>query len=186
MRFTRTWQVRPDGWEVAARLTDGSPALLERREGSGRVVLFASDLDRRWNDFPLNPAFVPFVIEAVRHAAALTEVPGEYLVADVPQGGRAEPGVHTLGDGRRITVNVDPRESATPAITPAEFKARIGSAPEPTRPPVERQARQAEGTQNLWRYGLLLMLAALVGESVVGRTRRSWSVDQVRGTPMER
>ena len=171
VRFTRSWKVRPDGWEVAARMTDGSPALLERHEGSGRVVLFASDIDRRWNDFPLNAAFVPFVIEAVRHAAALTDVPGEYLVADVPQGGGAEPGVHTLGDGRRITVNVDPRESVTPAITPVEFKARIGSAPEPARPPVERQARQAEGTQNLWRYGLLLMLAALVGESVVGRTR---------------
>jgi hypothetical protein len=170
VRFTRTWKVRPDGWEVAARMTDGSPALLERREGSGRVVLFASDLDRRWNDFPLNAAFVPFVIEAVRHAAALTEVPGEYLVADVPQGGRAEPGVHTLGDGRRITVNVDPRESATPAISAAEFKGRIGSTPEPTRRPVERQARQAEGTQDLWRYGLLLMLAALAGESVVGRS----------------
>jgi hypothetical protein len=170
VRFTRSWKVRPDGWEVAARMTDGSPALLERREGTGRVVLFASDIDRRWNDFPLNAAFVPFVIEAVRHAAALTEVPGEYLVADVPQDGRAEPGVHTLGDGRRVTVNVDPRESVTPAVSLTEFKAKIGTTPEPARPPQERQARQAEGTQNLWRYGLLLMLGALVVESVVGRT----------------
>ena len=59
----------------------------------------------------------------------------------------------------------------TPAVSLAEFKAKIGTTPEPVRPPRERQARQAEGTQNLWRYGLLLMLAALVGESVVGRTR---------------
>jgi hypothetical protein len=169
VRFTRSWKVRPDGWEVAARMTDGSPALLERREGSGRVVLFVSDIDRRWNDFPLNAAFVPFVIEAVRHAGALTEVPGEYLVADLPQDGRAEPGVHTLGDGRRVTVNVDPRESVTPAVSPAEFRGKIGTTPEPARPPQDRQARQAEGTQNLWRYGLLLMLVALVGESVVGR-----------------
>jgi hypothetical protein len=170
VRFTRSWKVRPEGWEVAARMTDGSPALLERREGSGRVVLFASDIDRRWNDFPLNAAFVPFVIEAVRHAAALTEVPGEYLVGDVAEDGRAEPGVHTLGDGRRVTVNVDPRESVTPAVSLAEFKAKIGATPDPARPPQERQARQAEGTQNLWRYGLLLMLAALVAESVVGST----------------
>ena len=40
-------------------------------EGRGRVVLFASDLDRRWNDFPLNPAFVPFAIETVRYAAGI-------------------------------------------------------------------------------------------------------------------
>jgi hypothetical protein len=169
VRFTRIWKVRPEGWDIAARLTDGAPALLERREGLGRVVLFASDLDRRWNDFPLNAAFVPFVVEAVRHAAALTDVPGEFAIADVPQGGRPEPGVQTIGDGRRITVNVDPRESATTVLSPAEFKAMIGSAAATERPPVERQARQAEGTQNLWRYGLLLMLVALVAESVAGR-----------------
>jgi hypothetical protein len=169
VRFTRTWKVRPDGWDVAARWTDGSPALLERREGDGRVVLFASDLDRRWNDFPLNPAFVPFIVEAVRHAAALTDVPDDYAIADVPPGGRAEPGVQTIGDGRRITVNLDPRESATAALTPAEFTAMIGSAAAPVRPPMERQAQQAEGTQNLWRYGLLLMLAALAAESLAGR-----------------
>ena len=33
VRFARTWKVRPDGWDVAARFTNGSPALLERREG---------------------------------------------------------------------------------------------------------------------------------------------------------
>ncbi|HET9272231.1 MAG TPA: VWA domain-containing protein, partial [Vicinamibacterales bacterium] len=169
VRFTRTWKVRPDGWDVAARLTDGSPALLERREGNGRVLLFTSDVDRRWNDFPVNAAFVPFVIEAVRHAAGSAELPQEYLVADVPQGGRPEPGVYTVGDGRKITVNVDPRESATAALTPAEFTAMVAPVAGPDRPPVERQARQAEGAQNLWRYGLLLMLAALAGESLVGR-----------------
>ena len=170
VRFTRTWKVRPDGWDVAARLTNGSPALLERREGAGRVVLFASDLDRRWNDFPLNAAFVPFSIEAIRHAASLTDAPREYAVADVPQGARPEPGVQALGDGRRITVNVDPREGAIGELTPAEFTAMIATVPGPERAPLERQARQAEGTQNLWRYGLLLMLAALAGESLVGRT----------------
>jgi hypothetical protein len=170
VRFTRTWKVRPEGWEVAARLTDGSPALLDRREGSGRVVLFVSDVDRRWNDFPLNAAFVPFVIEAVRHAAALSDLPGEYMIADAPSSTPPEPGVYSTGDGRRITVNVDPRESATTATTAAEFKTMIGATPAPARPLLERQARQAEGTQNLWRYGLLLMLATLAAESVAGRT----------------
>ena len=95
------------------------------------MVLFTSDVDRRWNDFPLNQAFVPFVIEAVRHAAALTELPGEYAIADVPSGGRPEPGVQTLGDGRRITVNVDPRESAIASLTPAEFKAGLAAVSGP-------------------------------------------------------
>ena len=54
-RFDRTWTLRAEGWDVLARFTNGSPALMERREGRGRVVLFASDLSRRWNDFPLQP-----------------------------------------------------------------------------------------------------------------------------------
>ena len=172
VRFARTWKVRADGWEITARLTDGAPALLERREGNGRVVLFASDLDRRWNDFPLNPAFVPFVVEAVRHAAGLTDEPAEFAIGNVPQGVKPEPGVYTIGDGRRVTVNVDPRESATAAMTADEFQAMIASAAaEPVPVGGDRLARQAEGTQSLWRYGLLLMLLALVGESVIGRAR---------------
>jgi hypothetical protein len=35
---------------------------------------------------------------------------------------------------------------------------------------VEVQAQQVEGRQNLWRYGLLLMMLALVAESIVGRS----------------
>ena len=48
---------------MIARFSNGTPALLERPAGQGRVVLFASDIDRRWNDFPLHPAFVPFALE---------------------------------------------------------------------------------------------------------------------------
>ena len=69
VRFERTWRIRPEGWDIAARFSDGTPALLERAEGRGRIVLFASDLDRRWNDFPVQPSFVPFVVEAVRYVS---------------------------------------------------------------------------------------------------------------------
>src|SRR5690606_19448570 len=69
VRFTRTWLVDGASWHVAARFDDGAPAVAERTEGKGRVVLFASDLDRRWNDFPLHPSFVPFVAETLRHVS---------------------------------------------------------------------------------------------------------------------
>ena len=52
----------------------------------GRVVLFASDLSRRWNDFPLNPAFVPFAIETVRHTAGASDRRRDYVVAEAPDG----------------------------------------------------------------------------------------------------
>ena len=169
-RFNRSWNLRADGWDVLARFTNGSPALIERREGRGRVVLFASDLSRRWNDFPLAPAFVPFVIETVRHTAAFSAGRRDYLVADAPDGVAREPGAYESG-GRRITVNVDPRESAIAAMTAADFTKMLqpSGAAAPAEQ-VERKAQQVEGQQNLWRYGLLLMMLALVAESLVGRS----------------
>ena len=42
-------------------LADGTPLLLERAMGAGRVLLFTSSLDREWNDLPVQPAFVPLM-----------------------------------------------------------------------------------------------------------------------------
>jgi hypothetical protein len=166
-RFTRAWKVTDTGWDVLARFGNGTPALLERREGQGRVLLFASDLDRRWNDLPVTAAFVPLVVELVRHAAGTTIRPREYTTADVPAGVPAVPGVHDV-DGRRVVVNVDPRESAPDALGEREFAAMLRSGPE-ARPQRARRAHEAEARQGLWRYGLMLMLLVLAAESVVGR-----------------
>ena len=54
-RFDRTWTLRAEGWDVLARFTNGSPALIERREGRGRVVLFASDLEPPLERFSAQP-----------------------------------------------------------------------------------------------------------------------------------
>jgi hypothetical protein len=170
VRFDRVWRVSGKGWDVAARFADGTPALLERTEGSGRVVLFASDLDRRWNDFPLHPSFVPFVIESIGHVSGARQPAAAYTPATAPAGVGPQPGVFRLSATRVVAVNVDPRESATTRMTPAEFQEMIvqGPASVPVAPP--SQARQTEAGQSYWRYGLMLMLAALVVESLVGRS----------------
>ena len=49
------------------RLADGTPLLLERAIGSGRVLLFTSSLDREWNDLPVQPAFVPLMAGIANH-----------------------------------------------------------------------------------------------------------------------
>jgi hypothetical protein len=170
VHFDRTWRVRDGGWDTAARFSDGGPALLERREGNGRVVLFASDLDRRWNDFPLNPAYVPFVLEAVRHLMPARDRGRDYLVTSVPAGAESKPGVYrAAADNRLVAVNVDPRESAVSSISPAQFASMI-DAVQPAGGGVDARARQVEARQAYWQYGLLLMLAALVAESFLGRT----------------
>jgi Aerotolerance regulator N-terminal/von Willebrand factor type A domain len=53
-------RVNEEGARVAVRLQDGTPLVLEKPLGEGRVVLFASGFDNLTNDLPLHPAFVAF------------------------------------------------------------------------------------------------------------------------------
>jgi len=170
VRFARAWRVTPDGWDVVARFTDGNPALLERREGSGRIVLFASDLDRQWNDFPLHPAFVPFVIETIRYVSAPHDRARDYIVGTAPAGAGSRPGVYRVGpDNRSIAVNVDPREGVTTGMARQEFAERVERVDTTNSSSGDARAVHLEARQSYWRYGLLLMLVALVAESFVGR-----------------
>ena len=58
-------RLAPDS-EVLLRYTDALPALLERRVGEGRVVLFTSSMDDDWTDFPLRSIFVSIVHQFAR------------------------------------------------------------------------------------------------------------------------
>jgi len=170
VHFSKAWNVAGDSWDVVARLTDGRPALAERREGRGRVVLFASDLDRRWNDFPLNPAFVPFVVETVRYASGTRDRGRDYTVGSAPQGADPRPGVYRASsDKRAIAVNVDPRESATSVLDAKAFAGMIEPVVTNQNATAAGRAAHLEARQRYWQYGLLLMLLALVAESFVGR-----------------
>ncbi len=171
VRFSRAWRVAQDGWDVVARFTDGNGAMIERREGSGRVVVFASDLDRQWNDFPLNPAFVPFVIEAVRYVSAPNARARDYIVGAAPPDAGARPGVYRVGPNNRlIAVNVDPREGITAKLDATEFAGRIERIETNGVSSGDVRSIHLEARQSYWRYGLLLMVAALIAESFVGRT----------------
>jgi hypothetical protein len=170
VRFSRGWRVRAEGWDVVARFTDGRPALLDRAEGRGHVVLFASDLDRRWNDFPLHPSFVPFAVESVRYVARASVNVREYLVGQVPTGAPARPGVfRSQPRNRFVAVNVYPRESATARLSAEAFDRMVQRVTAAAEPRADLRAQQSEARQNLWRYGLMLMLLTLVAESAVGR-----------------
>jgi hypothetical protein len=61
--------VGPDAARVIVRLGDQTPLLLEKRIGEGRVVLLTSGLDNLTNDFPLHPAFVPFIEQTAYYLA---------------------------------------------------------------------------------------------------------------------
>jgi hypothetical protein len=167
VRFTRTWDLSGEGWDVIARFTDGRAALVERRLEGGRVLVFASDLDLAWNDLPVHPAFVPFVHETLRYAAQVRSTPHEVFVADVPAGAARAPGIARLSGNRTVAVNVDPRESDQVRMDPGAFAAGLG--PQRASGAADRVAevREREASQRYWRYGLMLMLAALVCEGLL-------------------
>jgi hypothetical protein len=65
---------------VAAKLSDGTPLLLERQIGEGRVLLFTSGLDNLTNDLPLQPVFVSFVDKTSRYLSGSEQLSGSRMV----------------------------------------------------------------------------------------------------------
>jgi len=61
------------GARVVAKLTDGTPLLVEKKLSEGRVLLFTSGLDNLTNDFPLHPIFVPFVEQTARYLSGMRQ-----------------------------------------------------------------------------------------------------------------
>ncbi|HEX4458253.1 MAG TPA: BatA domain-containing protein [Polyangia bacterium] len=71
-RFSRyaLFRPRPEGErQVLMRFADGAPALLEGRLGAGRVLVWASTIDRDWTDLPIQPDFLPLMQQATRYLA---------------------------------------------------------------------------------------------------------------------
>ncbi|MCX7602824.1 MAG: BatA domain-containing protein [Bryobacteraceae bacterium] len=66
LRFYQVLAVEPGEARVLAALEDGTPLLLEQPVGEGVVLIVPFALDGVASDFPLQPAFVPFVEQAVR------------------------------------------------------------------------------------------------------------------------
>ncbi len=178
VRFDRVPRVQLPAATVLARFANGEPAILEQHRGAGRVLVFGSDLSNRWNDLPLQPAFLPLVHQIARYLAGGRLPEREFLVSSVPPGVDRRPGVavlHASEDatrGRSIVVNVDPRESDVARMTAAEFgqviARRRGSA-------TARSAdvRQTEQQQSLWRLAIAMAVAALLFEGMLGKRLRA-------------
>ena len=69
-RFLRYPRLEPaPGADVIARFDDGLPAVVERRDGLGRIVLLGMPLDARSGDFPVQPSYLPFLHRLVLYSA---------------------------------------------------------------------------------------------------------------------
>ena len=65
-----TVQAREDKiFKVGTWFSNQNPAVIESNVGKGIVVLFLSSLDRDWNDFPIQPTFLPWIQRWTQYSA---------------------------------------------------------------------------------------------------------------------
>jgi hypothetical protein len=170
--FRRIGRIEAPGCPLLARFSTGEAAVVDCVHGRGRVIAIASDLENAWNDFPLQPSFVPFIQEVVRYLGGARPRRGDYLVGDVPADVPAVPGFASVSNAAsgpaRVAVNVDPAESAAERLTAAEFEAPIVRVNENGPDRAAAGGQQQEDRQHVWQYLLGLMVAMLVVESLVG------------------
>jgi hypothetical protein len=129
---------------VLARFSGGDAALTEQAAGKGRLIVFTSDLDNEWSRFPLNAAFVPFAVETARYLTKALRAPS-------------------------AAATVDARESNPAATTVEEFTNAIERTTRAGLLEAKNAARDIEDRQRWWQVGIVVMLVALAGESLLGR-----------------
>src|SRR5262249_52044288 len=90
--------------QVLARFDDGAPALLERKTGAGRVLMWTSSLDMDWGDIPVKPVFLPFVSTVTKYLADYAEAPASLTVGQVVPAPRRLGGKLSTSRGSTIAV----------------------------------------------------------------------------------
>ncbi len=72
IKFNSFFKVEPRidaNFKIPLRFSDGTAAAVETQFGKGKVILFVSTADRDWNDFPIQPTFLPWIQRWVKYAA---------------------------------------------------------------------------------------------------------------------
>jgi len=126
--------LKPEGpAHTLASYDDGAPALIEKRLGAGRVLLYTSSASRTWTDWPIRVSFLPVLQQAVSWLADAIEqrqptpaLVGEERTLAAPSGTRVEKVLGPAGEGlplRRETAHPDDAIVALPA--PGHYRALV-------------------------------------------------------------
>lgn len=71
------------GDRVLAYYDDDAVALVERQLEQGKTLVLTTTLDPHWNDFALQPAFLPFLHRSLRYLAGYDAYRREFEVGDI-------------------------------------------------------------------------------------------------------
>lgn len=162
---------------VVARFDDGSPALVEGRRGKGRVLIWATGLDRLWNNLPLQPVYLPFVHRMARFLAGRGEIPSWHpagstvdlsALAEAGADLTIPPGAVAMGPGGG-SVPVDPETSLLRLAGGGIWEIRPpGERPEH---PVAVAANVDVAESDMTRMDIEEFLGAVGGEPASGEAR---------------
>lgn len=117
------------------RYEGGVPALVERRVGAGRVLLWTSTLDLGWGNLPLQAVFMPFVLRTVNYLGGdsggsegrFDGIAGEPVSVTLPDLA-VEPQV--IGpDGQPVRAQISGSELHFVPEKPGAYKLELESAP---------------------------------------------------------
>jgi len=193
VKFYQIARIDAGKGRVLAKLTDGTPLLVERPMGKGRLLVFASTFDNIANDLPLHASFVPFIEQSALYLSGGEAAPAQYVVDSFvdlkgggevagPDGKRAlsladaakTPAVRLSREGfwevnrpngyrELIAVHADRRESELEAV-PKDTLALWQSTGKAG--PAGSASESSERPYGVWWYVLLVLLAAAVVESI--------------------
>ncbi|HWP02914.1 MAG TPA: VWA domain-containing protein [Gemmatimonadaceae bacterium] len=91
---------------VVMRYRDGAPALVERRFGRGRVLIWTSAFDGYWNEFPRYPVFLPLVHQLSLYASAYNPRRASYEVGEAVDLVTAAAGTLDSASGAALSVRL--------------------------------------------------------------------------------
>lgn len=129
------YEDRPDEITTLLRYEGGAPALVERRIGAGRVLVWTSTVDWTWSNLPLQSVFMPLTQQLVRYlgadagssAARFDGVVGQQVRMPLPELA-SEPDV--IGpDGLPVSSRIEGSNILFRPSEPGAYELRLPDAP---------------------------------------------------------
>jgi hypothetical protein len=185
VKFYHTVRIDPGKSHVLAKLADGTPLLMEKKIGEGRVLVFASTFDNISNDFPLRASFVPFIEQTAYYLSGEEDRPSTLPVdshVELRIGKDQGTAVEVLGpDGQRVLTLQEAATAQSLAVARAgfyELRRQNGRhellAVNPDRRESDLETVSAE-TITLWQKAGQVS-GAEQGEAAESESRKPWGL----------
>ena len=134
-RFRGHWSTKPaKGSQIILRFDNGEAALLEKRVGKGRVLLFTFPLDTQWNNLPRQGLYVPLVHETLLYLGFHEERKPSFTVGEpvrlLPSVGNAVRITNPSGAETILTSTTGEAVFYRTTDRPGFYDARGGQTPE--------------------------------------------------------